>query len=33
MKFRQKIFLGTLIIFVIAFDGGVYVLAKYAYDF
>ncbi len=33
MKFWQKIFLGTLIIFVIAFDGGVYVLAKYAYDF
>ncbi|MGI6706326.1 MAG: hypothetical protein ACOX6S_08795 [Clostridia bacterium] len=33
MKLWQKIFLGTLIIFIIAFDGGVYVLVKYAYDF
>ncbi len=33
MKFWQKIFLGTLIIFVIAFDAGAYVLTRYAYDF
>ncbi len=33
MKFWQKIFLGTLIIFIAAFDAGVYILTTYAYDF
>lgn len=33
MKFWQKIFLGTLIIFIIAFDAGAYILTTYAYNF
>ena len=33
MKFWQKIFLGTLLIFVIAFDAGVYILTSRVYDF
>ncbi len=33
MKFWQKIFVGTLIIFVLAFDTGAYILTSHAYDF
>lgn len=33
MKFWQKIFLGTLIIFVLAFDAGAYILTAHAYNF
>ena len=33
MKFWQKIFLGTFIIFIIIFDAGVYVIASYSNNF
>lgn len=33
MKFWQKIFLGTLIIFIIVFDAGAYILTIYSYNF
>lgn len=33
MKFWQKIFLGTLIIFIVAFDAGAYILTTHAYNF
>lgn len=33
MKFWQKIFLGTLIIFILAFDAGAYILTTHAYNF
>lgn len=33
MKFWQKIFLGTLVIFILAFDVGAYVLTTYSYNF
>lgn len=33
MKFWQKMFLGTLLIFVLAFDAGAYILTSHAYHF
>lgn len=33
MKFWKKIFLGTLIIFILAFDTGAYILTTYSYNF
>lgn len=33
MKFWQKIFLGTLVIFIVAFDAGAFILTTYAYNF